>query len=46
MNIENSSSINVYNNVLYNLTTANMSIVVSKSCLDLINKNNEVRSSL
>ena len=46
MNIENSSSINVYNNVLYNLTTANMSIVVSKSCLDLINENNEVRSSL
>ncbi len=46
MNIENSSSINVYNNVLYNLTTANMSIVVSKSCLDLISKNNEVRSSL
>ena len=46
MNIENSSSINVYNNILYNLTTANMSIVVSKSCLDLINENNEVRSSL
>lgn len=46
MNIENSSSINVYNNILYNLTTANMSIVVSKSCLDLISKNNEVRSSL
>ena len=46
MNIENSSSINVYNNVLYNLTTANMPIIVSKSCLDLINENNEERSSL
>ena len=36
----------VYNNVLYNLTTSNMQMIVSTSCTNLTNENNEERSSL
>ena len=46
MDISTSSDVNVYNNVLYNLTTSNMQMIVSTSCTNLTNENNEERSSL